>query len=95
MYLALLQKLFLSEGGTILDQHKVTEIHPGPVITVVTSKATFRSRKLVITAGPWTPALVGKLGVELPFKVNRKLQKKNVWKDICVGMESPKSNQTM
>ena len=49
----------------------MTEIIPGPVVTVVTSKATFRTRKLVVTAGPWTAALVRKLGVELPFKVGR------------------------
>ena len=66
-----LKKLFLSEGGTLLDQHKVTEILPGPVVTVVTNKATFRTRKLVVTAGAWTAALVRKLGVELPYKVKR------------------------
>ena len=46
------------------------EILPGPVVTVVTSKATFRTKKLVVTAGAWTPALMKKLGVELPLQVS-------------------------
>ena len=53
----------------LLDNHQVTEILPGPVVTVVTNRGTFRGRKVVVTAGAWTGALMGTLGLELPFKV--------------------------
>lgn len=47
----------------------MSEIIPGPVVTVVTNKGTFQTKKLVITAGAWTKALCSKLGVQLPFEV--------------------------
>ena len=53
----------------IKDYHKVTEIIPGDVVTVKTNKGSFEARKVVITAGPWGPGMVKKLGIELPFKV--------------------------
>ena len=53
----------------IKDYHKVTEVIPGGVVTVKTNKGNFEARKVVITAGPWGPAMVKKLGIELPFKV--------------------------
>ena len=56
-------------GGVIKDYHKVTDIVPGEVVTVKTNKGTFKGRKVVITAGPWGPAIVKKLGIDLPFKV--------------------------
>ncbi len=52
-----------------MDNHQVTDILPGPVVTVVTNRGTFRSRKVVVTAGAWTGTLMAKLGVELPLKV--------------------------
>ena len=56
----------------IKDYHKVTEVIPGGVVTVKTNKGNFEARKVVITAGPWGPAMVKKLGIELPFKVSNK-----------------------
>ena len=47
----------------------VTDITPDPVVTVVTNKATFKAKQLVITAGAWAPTLLKKLGIHLPFKV--------------------------
>jgi len=47
----------------------VTDITPGPVVTVVTNKATFKAKQLVITAGAWAPTLLKKLEIHLPFKV--------------------------
>ena len=53
----------------IKDYHKVTEIIPGDMVTVKTNKGSFEARKVIITAGPWGPAMVKKLGIDLPFKV--------------------------
>ena len=64
------QNLFVKGGGVIKDYHEVTDIVPGEVVTVKTNKGTFGGRKVVITAGPWGPAIIKKLGIELPFKVN-------------------------
>ena len=47
----------------------MTEIIPGDLVTVETNKGSFKARKVVITAGPWGPGMVKKLGIELPFKV--------------------------
>lgn len=60
----------MKHGGNILDNHQVTEVIPGPVVTVVTNKSTFQTRKLVVTAGAWTKAICSKLGVHLPFEVH-------------------------
>ena len=64
-----MQKFFVKGGGTIKDYHKVTEIIPGDMVTVKTNKGSFEARKVIITAGPWGPAIVKKLGIDLPFKV--------------------------
>ena len=61
--------MFVSAGGVFLDEHPVTEIIPGQVITIRTPKGTFRTRKLVITAGAWTSKLLRPLGLELPLEV--------------------------
>ena len=54
----------------IKDYHQVTEIIPrGGVVTVKTNKGKFETRKVVMTTGPWGPAMARKLGIELPFKV--------------------------
>ena len=59
----------------IKDYHQVTEIIPGgSVVTVKTNKGDFVARKVVMTTGPWGPAMAKKLGIELPFKVSI-----NVW----------------
>ena len=65
-----LQKFFVKGGGMIKDYHKVTEIIPGDIVTVKTNKGSFEARKVIITAGPWGPALVKRLGIDLPFKVH-------------------------
>ena len=67
---AVAQQLYLERGGTLLEKHKVTEIQPGDIISVVTNQATFQTRKLVLTAGAWTQELTKTLNVELPFEVS-------------------------
>lgn len=64
-----LQELYKKNGGVLLDNHMVTDITPGPVVTVVTNKAIFKAKQLVITAGAWAPTLLKKLEIHLPFKV--------------------------
>ena len=55
------------------DYHKVTELIPeGDVVNIKTNKGDFRARKVVVTTGPWGPAMAKKLGIELPFKVHCK-----------------------
>lgn len=63
------QDQFQKYGGTLLENHKVTEIIPGDVVTVVTNRGTFKAKNIVIAAGPWAPALCSSIGVHLPFKV--------------------------
>ena len=64
--------MFVSAGGVLLDEHRVTEIIPGHEVTVRTTKATFRTNKLVITAGSWAADLLKTLGLEIPSKVSWK-----------------------
>ena len=64
------QKMFLSAGGMFLDEHPVTEIVPGQVITIRTSKGSFRTKKLVITAGSWASSVLSTLDLELPLKAS-------------------------
>ena len=64
------QKMFLSAGGMFLDEHPVTEIVPGQVITIRTTKGSFRTKKLVITAGSWTSSVLSTLDLELPLKAS-------------------------
>ena len=66
----LYKDMFLKYGGNILDNHQVSEVIPGPVVTVVTNKGTFQTKQLVITAGAWTKVICSKLGVQLPFEVH-------------------------
>ena len=51
------------------DYHKVTEIIPGNMVTVKTNRGNFTAKRVIITAGPWTPKLMKPLGVELPIVV--------------------------
>ena len=59
----------MSAGGELQDEHPVTEIVPGDVITIKTTKGDFKTKKLVITAGAWTPTILKTLGIEIPMKV--------------------------
>ena len=48
----------------------MTEIIPGDTVTVRTGKGDFKTKKIVITAGPWAPKIMEKLGVKVPFSVS-------------------------
>ncbi|XP_033969259.1 peroxisomal sarcosine oxidase [Trematomus bernacchii] len=77
------QGQFQKLGGVIRDKEKVTDITPGPVVTVSTSAGVYRAKSLVITAGPWANKLLAHIGLQLPLKV----QKINVcyWKEKVPG----------
>ena len=59
----------MKSGGVLKDYHKVTEIIPGERVTVKTNHGDFSARRVIITAGPWTPKIMKQLGVELPIVV--------------------------
>ena len=59
----------MESGGILKDYHKVTDIIPGDVVTVRTTSGDFKAKRVIITAGPWTPKIMRQLGVELPVVV--------------------------
>jgi sarcosine oxidase/L-pipecolate oxidase len=65
------QREFQRLGGRLLEGHRVREIVPGDVVTLVTDRGSFKTRNVVIAAGPWAPALCSSIGLHLPFKTKR------------------------
>jgi glycine/D-amino acid oxidase-like deaminating enzyme len=61
----------VKSGGVLKDYHKVTEIVPGERVTVKTNHGDFSARRVIITAGPWTPKIMKQLGVDLPITVSK------------------------
>jgi len=53
-YIIFLKSLFIKSGGKIIDNCKVTSVHPGDIITLKTDKEDFKARKVVLTAGGLT-----------------------------------------
>lgn len=47
----------------------VTDIKPGPVVTVLTTAGVYRAKSVVITAGPWANKLLAHTGLQLPLEV--------------------------
>lgn len=46
-----LQEMFVRNGGSLLEQHKVEQIQPGSIVKVITSKGILTAPQVVITAG--------------------------------------------
>ncbi|AWO98461.1 putative peroxisomal sarcosine oxidase [Scophthalmus maximus] len=65
------QGQFQKLGGIIRDKEKVTDIEPGPVVTVSTTAGVYRAKSVVITAGPWANRLLAHTGLQLPLEVVR------------------------
>ncbi|XP_077398150.1 peroxisomal sarcosine oxidase [Festucalex cinctus] len=63
------QDEFQKLGGVIKDQEKVTDIKPGPLVTVSTSAGVYQAKGLVIAAGPWTSTLLARVDLHLPLEV--------------------------
>ena len=59
----------MSAGGELKEEHEVNEIVAGEVVSVRTNKGSFSTKRLVLTAGPWTNKLLQMLSLQLPLKV--------------------------
>ncbi|KAL9981731.1 hypothetical protein ACROYT_G010474 [Oculina patagonica] len=66
--LRVLQQQFIEFGGTLKDGESVTEIHPGSLVRIKTTKNLFTARKVIFTAGAWTNKLLKPLGLTLPLQ---------------------------
>uniref|UniRef100_A0AAY4DSR6 Peroxisomal sarcosine oxidase n=1 Tax=Denticeps clupeoides TaxID=299321 RepID=A0AAY4DSR6_9TELE len=84
--LSAVQRLFQVLGGVIKDGQKVTDIKPGPVVTVTTAAAVYQAKSLVITVGTWASKVLSPIGLNLPLQV----LKINVcyWKEKVAGSYS-------
>jgi sarcosine oxidase len=61
-----------AHGATLLDRTPVEAIRPvGGEVEVRTAGATYRCRRLVITAGAWSNRALAPLGAELPLRVTK------------------------
>nr|XP_040050320.1 peroxisomal sarcosine oxidase isoform X3 [Gasterosteus aculeatus aculeatus]XP_040050330.1 peroxisomal sarcosine oxidase isoform X3 [Gasterosteus aculeatus aculeatus]XP_040050339.1 peroxisomal sarcosine oxidase isoform X3 [Gasterosteus aculeatus aculeatus] len=63
------QRQFEKLGGVIRDNEQVTDVKPGPVVTVTTSAGVYRAKSVVVTAGPWANRLLAHTGLQLPLTV--------------------------
>ena len=68
----------MSAGGELKEEHEVNEIVAGEVVSVRTNKGSFSTKRLVLTAGPWTNKLLQMLSLQLPLKVFMSLVHSNV-----------------
>ncbi|CAB3983049.1 peroxisomal sarcosine oxidase-like [Paramuricea clavata] len=66
--LAAVQNQFVKFGGVLQDNEKVTDIVPGDIIHVKTNKGLYKTRKLILTPGPWASSLLRPLGIDLQLK---------------------------
>ncbi|XP_035691600.1 peroxisomal sarcosine oxidase-like [Branchiostoma floridae] len=62
------QDLFVKYGGRIRDEEKVVRIDPGDVVTVHTSKSTYKTHRLLLLPGPWAGKLLAPLGLQPPLE---------------------------
>ncbi|KAK3092006.1 hypothetical protein FSP39_024399 [Pinctada imbricata] len=62
---------FKRYGGAVHDGEPVTNIYPGDVITVRTTKAEYKTKKLVLAVGAWASKILPNLGLNLPLQVVR------------------------
>ena len=69
--LKVMQDIFLSHGGTLLDRQKVVGIVPGRIVKVETNKGSFLCKSLVICAGPWTNNVLADTGLKLTLSPQR------------------------
>ena len=62
----------MSNGGQLLDHHKVIKLIPdGQTVKVETDQGIFNSRKVIVTVGAWTNGLLEGIGLQLPLKVTK------------------------
>ena len=51
------------------DNCPVTDITPGDVVKLVTSKGCVSAKRVVLTVGPWAPVWVKTLGIDFNMRV--------------------------
>ncbi|KAG1691492.1 Peroxisomal sarcosine oxidase [Nymphon striatum] len=66
---AAVQKLFKKYDGELLDDCTVTNIDPGIIVTVKTTKGDFKTESLVVCSGTWTKKLMEMTNLDLPLQV--------------------------
>lgn len=66
-----LQEQFVEFGGTLHDAEKVLDIQPGFIISIKTNKNSYRAKRVIITAGPWTNNVLRPLGIQIPLSLQR------------------------
>ncbi len=54
-------------------QREVTDIQPGPIVTLSTTGGVYQAKSVVITAGPWANRLLAHTGLQLPLEVFKPL----------------------
>ncbi|XP_038056382.1 peroxisomal sarcosine oxidase-like [Patiria miniata] len=63
-----MQKQFQHYGGTIHDSEQVLQILPGTTPIIVTNRAHYRCKSVVLTPGPWASKILRPLGLDPPLK---------------------------
>jgi len=66
-----LQDQFVEFGGILHDSEKVLDIQPGSVISIHTTKKSYKAKSVVITVGPWVNRVLKPLGVTIPLSIQR------------------------
>ena len=84
-YLSFFQLSVKNHGVVIKDGESVKEIIPGSNVTVKTNNGVYMSKRVIVTAGPWSCDLLKPLGVHLPLKVNKNVHDFNV---VCTPKAS-------
>ena len=71
VWLAVVQKMFVTFGGTLHDAEPVTKISPSArSVTVTTALRQYTAKSVVVTAGAWSSKVLKPLGLNLPLKVH-------------------------
>ncbi|CAK8694783.1 unnamed protein product [Clavelina lepadiformis] len=68
-----LEDSVLSNGGVIQDNEKVEKINTisPQEVEILTTKATYNAKSIVITCGPWTNNILKAFHIQLPIKTFR------------------------
>jgi len=64
-----LQRQFVRHGGVLVDGERMEDLYPGPIVTVRTSRTTYRGRSVVLALGPWAANFLPRIGVHIPLQV--------------------------
>ncbi|XP_028400342.1 peroxisomal sarcosine oxidase-like [Dendronephthya gigantea] len=62
------QSQFTKYGGVLRDNETVTDIIPGDIVQVKTSKGSYETRTLILTPGSWASSLLKPLEINLDLR---------------------------